>query len=709
MINKSVSGQNPAVLKKEKPDMPAVQSIAALPAQTKLAEPKKKDQKLGKDKKTKKADLKKTAAKDMKPGAAAETSATPATQADVATSKTGQFYHSIRFKLIFIISIIIMTSLTGMIFLASYFFKNDNKIRVQENNLQLAEVIALKIKSEVEKYELVSSAMLGQGKNEPIAGYENLLEIGDKDVIFTGIVEKTGKENKQKFIKIYYNRLLMNKHVIADKDLAALNETNEKVYELSFSGENIIINISPYFNLPSYALSFPYERDANGSVRSVKVVFIKLESLLKTFKTAGIINVFMINYNGDVIAHPDINLTLTGANLASIPICSMMMKSKIDNGQTRYRDEKGTYYLGSFKKIDSSGFGIIATAKENEAFEAVYQIQNRNMIITAMVLTATILFIFFFGKTITSPIIHLVGATKKIINGQFHVDIVPTTRDEIGQLTSTFIEMGKGLEEREKIKSAFGKFVNKELAEAALKDEIRLGGERKTVAILFSDIRSFTEISEKLEPEEVVEFLNSYMTKMVTCIEKMNGIVDKFIGDAIMAVWGTPISRSNDTENAINSALLMRNELITYNKELSGPKMPFISMGCGINTGIVLAGQIGTENHMEYTIIGDPVNLASRIEALNKFFGTDILISEDSYTLVKDIFAVEKMQQIKVKGKAYPQQIYAVLGRLDDAESPKSLAALQALLGIEARPLPSDDTLHKLFDRGEEKYEIIEK
>jgi len=444
-------------------------------------------------------------------------------------------------------------------------------------------------------------------------------------------------------------------------------------------------------------------------VKSVMVSYIRLENLLKTFRTTGITTVFMVNYKGEVIAHPDNNAVQSAASYAALPICSMMMKSKIDNGQTRYRDPKGVYHLGSFKKIDLGGFGIIATADEKKAFEAVYDIQRRNMIIMGIVLTAAILIIFMFGKTITTPIIRLVGATKKIIEGQYRVDIAPTTKDEIGQLTSTFIEMGRGLEEKERIKNAFGKFVNKDIAEAALRGDLRLGGDRKTVAILFSDIRQFTAISEKLEPEEVVEFLNLYMTKMVSCIEKTDGIVDKFIGDAIMAVWGTPISRGNDTENAINSALLMRDELIAFNRDRGGARKPVISIGCGINTGIVLAGQIGSENRMEYTVIGDPVNLASRIEQLNKPFGTDVLISEDSYRLVRDIFAVEKMKQIKVKGKMEPQQIYAVLGRMDDPGRPKSLREMQERIGIDFSTLQSDEEVSRMIDHGEEKYEIIEK
>jgi adenylate cyclase len=647
--------------------------------------------------------------KDIQPGYAKESARGEKPAASTAPAALGApFYRSIRFKLITIISFIIIASLTGMIFLASYFFKNDNKVRVQESNLQISEVIALKIKSEIEKYRVMASAFIKE-KASNVTGYEDLITSGEKEILYTGIIKRSGKDEARNFAKTHFNKTLMSKFMISENDIKSLNDANMKVYALSFAGEHTISNISPALNLAAFALSFPYERDAAGAVTSVIVSYIRLDNLLKTFKTTGITTVYMVNYKGDLIAHPDSNAILTGANYASIPICSMMMKSKIDNGQTRYRDDRGIFHMGSFKKIDLGGFGIIATAKEKEAFEAVYKIQDRNMIIMGMVLVSAILVIFFFGKTITTPIIRLVGATKKIIEGQYQVDIVPTTKDEIGQLTSTFIEMGKGLEEREKIKSAFGKFVNKEIAEAALREDLRLGGERKKVAILFSDIRSFTAISEKLEPEEVVEFLNSYMTKMVACVEKTNGIVDKFMGDAIMAVWGTPISKGNDTENAINSALLMRRELIEFNRGRGGPKRPIINIGCGINTGMVLAGQIGSEDRMEYTVIGDPVNLASRIEALNKPFGTDILIGEDTYRLVKDIYAVEKMKQIRVKGKIEPQQIYAVLGRVDDPSRPKSVKELQALLGIAGSHDMTDEALDQMINRGEEKYEIIEK
>lgn len=623
---------------------------------------------------------------------------------------SGPFYRSIRFKLISIISFIIIASLAGMILLASYFFKNDNRVRVQENNFQIAEVIALKIESEIERYRLISTLMIqDKGGVDATEGHESLVSAGESEILFTGIVTRRPGGGGFTFTNTYMNKSLMGRYRVTRANIDSANSSLESSFPISFGGEYQLYNPSPQLEHEAFALIFPYGKSSDGTVKSIIVSFISAANLLKTFNMAGITRSFMTNFKGDVIIHPDVKLINAGSNFASMPICAMMMKSKLDNGQTRYRDKEGVYHLGSFKKIDRGGFGVITSAREDEAYRAVYKIQERNLIITAMVVIVAILIIFFFGKTITSPIIRLVGATKNIIAGQYNVDIRPTSKDEIGQLTSTFVEMGKGLEEREKIKNAFGKFVNKDLAEAALRDELRLGGERKTVAILFSDIRAFTAISERLEPEEVVEFLNLYMTSMVECIEKTSGIVDKFIGDAIMAVWGTPLSRGNDTENALNAALLMRKELLQFNRDRGGTKKPIIRIGCGINTGIVLAGQIGSENRMEYTIIGDAVNLASRIESLSKAFGADILVSEDSFRLVKDIFAFEKMKQIKVKGKIEPQQIFALLGRLDDEARPRTLKELQSIIGITDLPEYSDEALARIITHGEDKYEIIEK
>jgi adenylate cyclase len=186
-----------------------------------------------------------------------------------------------------------------------------------------------------------------------------------------------------------------------------------------------------------------------------------------------------------------------------------------------------------------------------------------------------------------------------------------------------------------------------------MRGEIKPGGLPKHATIFFSDIRGFTEKSENFThvfggeaPGRIVRWLNAYFTRMVECVVETGGVVDKFIGDAVMAHWGTAYtagSPEKDAFNCVKAALRMRRALLEMNKDRKADDAanPPIRIGCGINTGMVIAGQIGSDERMEYTVIGDPVNLASRTEALNKPLGTDILITEDTYTLIGKYFITE--------------------------------------------------------------------
>lgn len=608
----------------------------------------------------------------------------------------------IRTKLISIISLILITALSCMILLATYFFKSDNEIRANELNHKIADITSQKMQNDfsslVEKLNLMGNTMIQQFPQKSL--FTDLFFTNDRNMIYVGIGTRAGAG-------VRVDNAINSAPYFAENRLSiqAINGINDMYassFMKAFGNDAVVLNVSKSFGAPVLAMALPFQKNPEGSIATILICYLKLDRILQAFQTKDIFETFMVNSAGDIIGHPDGAIVLSHGNYINLPIVEEMLKSKLDNGQKRYTGADGGSRLGSFKKIGFGGLGVIATVSEEKAFRAVYGIQRRNLLIMVIVLNLGILIVYFFSKTITTPIIRLLGATKEIERGNFRVDIVPTSGDEIGELTTSFVAMGRGLEEREKLKETFGKFVNKEIAEMVLKGDIKLGGERKMATVFFSDIRQFTAISENLEPEEVVEFLNQYMTRMVTCVEVTNGVVDKFIGDAIMAVWGAPVAYGNDTENAINGALMMRNELIGFNKGRGGPKKPLIRIGCGINTGPVLAGQIGSEERMEYTVIGDTVNLASRIEALNKPFGTDILISEETCSIVRGRFQVEPMQKIKVKGKTEPQQIYAVLGRMDDPEAPKTLDELRALLGIEIKGKP------EAGDGEEVKYEILE-
>jgi adenylate cyclase len=193
---------------------------------------------------------------------------------------------------------------------------------------------------------------------------------------------------------------------------------------------------------------------------------------------------------------------------------------------------------------------------------------------------------------------------------------------------------------------------------------------------------------------------------MIDCIEKTGGVVDKFIGDAVMAHWGTAYtagSPEKDACNCVMAALMMRKALYEMNKkrEPGDPGNPPIRIGCGINTGMVTAGQLGSDRRMEYTAIGDPVNLASRTEALNKPLGTDILITEDTWRLVKNYFITEEMPPVTVKGKEKPVRIFAVVNSVKIDKGPRTLAEVRKLLGIEAPDISKVDV-----NADEKKYKI---
>ncbi len=550
-----------------------------------------------------------------------------------------------------IISIIILISLGTIIALATYFFKSDNEIRVKENNLKLTDVISQKIRSDIAS--LTKRSLLLARSMADSEESSDILQ-NDDDIFYLKIFRKEGSDY------VGVKRIIDERTL---KDFKVSSDNADKIVRKYLNGQKkaqlgkpLVFNVSPDFRRPVLYLSI-FVGDKNNS--AILVSLVKMDSILDSFKTSGITQFFLVGNDGALIAHSDSKLILQPTDLKDEPIVKNLLESAISNGQTRYKGKDDQYYLGSFRRIGYAGLGVISSTSEKKAFEEVYNIQKRNIYLMIVVVNVSILFVFFYARRLTRPILKLVDASKQIEQGNFHIDLKPESGDEIGRLTSSFVEMGKGLSDRDKMKDAFGKFVNKDIAEMVLRGEVKLGGDKRECVILFSDIRNFTSISEKIEPELVVEFLNQYFTAMVKCINENGGSVNKYIGDAIMAVWGELGHTNSDTERSILAALDMRKSLIQFNKGRGSDKKPKIFIGIGINTGEVIAGQIGSEDRLEYTVIGDTVNLASRVESLTKVFGADILITGNSYEKVKGIFNVEKLKPIQVKGKKSLQTIYA--------------------------------------------------
>lgn len=221
-------------------------------------------------------------------------------------------------------------------------------------------------------------------------------------------------------------------------------------------------------------------------------------------------------------------------------------------------------------------------------------------------------------------------------------------------------------EEKKKreLKSTFSKYVSPAVVDELLKDakNLQLGGRRERMTAFFSDVRGFTTISEKLTPEELSRVLNLYLTPMTDIVFKNHGTLDKYMGDAIMAFFGAPVKDKDHAKHACRCALQSLEKLAELQRMFAEKKLPMIDIGIGINTGDMSVGNMGSNIVQNYTIMGDSVNLASRLEGINKEYGTRIVISEFTYNEVKDSFVAREIDRVRVKGKLEPVRIYELVG-----------------------------------------------
>lgn len=616
--------------------------------------------------------------------------------------KTGGFFMPISVKMIGMISLLMVLSLGTMIILASYFFRIEARDLVDTSTLQVAQVMADKLGGDfgsiLDKAGRYAQAFRLSRKQFDDAG-QDLIFANDKELLFVGTYPDAAAFEG---IKLSNTGALAEFKLDAGATEAAVESSRDAI-EGAWKGGSTARNVSATFREPAVLAAWNYNTGAeNGALVAIFLTRDRFQPSVES-KGKSVLTRFMVSSSGDLLAHSSADLVAAQTSYAKSALVAGIVSSPVNYGQNPFTDEEEGAQLASWARLKSIDAYTVVTMAEKDAFAVADSIQLKNTWLTLIVMAMAFLMVYFYSKSITTPIRALVDAARRIEQGQFYLTIKPRARDELGRLTTSFVQMGQGLAQREKLKETFGKFVNRDIAEKAMSGDLKIGGERKRVTVFFSDIRGFTSISEKLEPEDVVVFLNAYMTRMVSCVNETHGVVDKYIGDAIMAVWGAPESSGNDAENAINAALMMRKSLIEFNKDRGGPRTPIIHIGCGINSGPVIAGQIGSNERMEYTVIGDTVNLASRVEALNKPFGSDILITADTLAMVDGIFNVEAMKAIMVKGKTDPQQIYAVLGRKDDPYCVRSLAEVQSMLGIEHKDLSEVNV-----DEEEVKYKIVD-
>ncbi len=329
----------------------------------------------------------------------------------------------------------------------------------------------------------------------------------------------------------------------------------------------------------------------------------------------------------------------------------------------------GSWAVGRFRPKNMTGLEVLAARESSD----LAQVVSRHLWAALLALLGATLVALIVGWRLANVMSFALGrvshALEKLRQDEYvHVEALKTG-DELEDLATGFNAMVDGLKERDKLRNTFGKYMTQSVMEHLLAGKVQLGGEELEVTILFSDLRGFTSISEKMDAKSLVGLLNEYFTEMVTVVMAEDGVVDKYIGDAIMAVFGAPVPKPNDPVNAVRAAVKMRRALAHLNERLKGRGLPELNTGIGVHTGVVVAGNIGSEQRMEYTVIGDAVNLASRLESATKELGAPILISEETFRLVEKHVEARPVKQIQVKGRAQPVTTYEVLGLREEAKS----------------------------------------
>jgi adenylate cyclase len=602
---------------------------------------------------------------------------------------------SIGAKLVIIITILVLVSLGIITLLVSYFVRDDLKTSAKENNLNVNRRTAAEVEYTLANVYSNSTLILEIINS---AGVDSMLAKQAEELFFERnrqIAALNFPVSGRKLI----NHNFFSRNEIEESLIYSFFEINNDTLRQAAAGKVVFLNASPHFKSNLLALFF-----SNQGGGSISILFWP-DNLNESFNS-GLNETYLINNDGDILIHTDFELVQTGANISKQSYIRSIRENPLGSMHSEDTDEDGKSYFTDYRKLDTFSCIAITRIESFKVFEEINATTRRNMYLTGAVLSFSVLFIWFFSKTISSPLKILAKSAQRIEGGSFEVNLKAKSRDEIGLLTASFKRMSTAL-------GIFGRFTNREIAIKAMRGEIKPGGMPKHATVFFSDIRGFTEKSESFTREfrngasdKIVYWLNAYLTQMVECVVKTNGVVDKFIGDAVMAHWGTAYtagSPARDAFNCVKAALMMRKALVFMNMNRRPQDLgnPPIAIGCGINTGVVTAGQIGSDLRMEYTVIGDPVNLASRIEALNKPFGTDILISEDTWNLVKYFFLTEEMPSVTVKGKEKPVRIFAVVNHVAVTAGPRNLPEVRKLLGVKAPDISKVDT-----NAEETKYKI---
>lgn len=470
---------------------------------------------------------------------------------------------------------------------------------------------------------------------------------------------------------VYYKLESTNPAASAEKTNSGISDSEisefRQIVSEQKSASALVQNGSWYIASSGASLKTPYLMVGTPVFRENGIVthwawgFFKMDRLQSSFRSKNL-GLYLLDSTGKIIVHSDEKRTIQSEDLSTSKIVSSLLTDRVR--------QKQQYLNGMLYSSSKTTLGPLVVGEVSQSVILAPSVlaKQTTFFILGIILSLSFFFTVVFSQSLSKNIEKLTEFAYRIAEGEFDVNVSGEikSKDELGVLANAFDDMTVGLQERDKIKGMFTKFHGTTITESLLNQEDVKKGNRCEAVVFFSDIRGFTDFSNNKTPEEVVAMLNSYFEVMVEIIIRHGGVVDKFVGDAIMAIWGAPHGTPDDAKNAVMACLEMRRELEKLNEERIAAGEEPLMIGMGLHAGPVVAGTVGSNDRLEYTVIGDTVNTASRIESATKSFGTDLLVSEEVVRRVDEIFLVELAGTTKVKGKSKPLALAKVNGFYDE-------------------------------------------
>ncbi|MBW2669210.1 MAG: adenylate/guanylate cyclase domain-containing protein [Deltaproteobacteria bacterium] len=374
----------------------------------------------------------------------------------------------------------------------------------------------------------------------------------------------------------------------------------------------------------------------------------------------------LVDANAVVLLHTDksmigLDIGITGVEL------DKQLSEDIKQTEIQYKQYLGNYlnekrYIG-FHRVNGAPICFVLSVPAKTVLKPLNQLTLQMAALNISLIMALLLLLVVVTRRISRPIIDLMNSAVQVAEeGPYRDSIEVKSRDEIGQLTAAFNEMMEGLRQRDFIRDTFGRYVTKEVVEELLdtSDGLKLGGEIREVTIMLSDLRGFTPLCEHLNPDQVIEILNSYLSRMSKIIGQYKGTINEFIGDSILTFFGAPVKYGDSPARAVACALAMQLGMEEVNRKNKEKGLPPLHMGIGINTGEVIVGNIGSKERAKYGVVGHNINLASRVEGAT--IGGQVLITPSTYGQIKDLVIIRSVRPVRFKGVEDDIDLYDVIG-----------------------------------------------